>query len=99
MYVCTFKEQLEVRGESLQEGANPLIGRTATTSSSCLSQTHADCKHLTPGLAVPSNARGKRLPWTRCIPAPRCNSTFPGESSCAHRILALSESSSKVSLS
>jgi len=31
MYVCTFKEQLEVRGESLQEGANPLIGRTATT--------------------------------------------------------------------
>lgn len=68
MYVCTFKEQLEVRGESLQEGANPLIGRTATTSSSCLSQTHADCKHLTPGLAVPSNARGKRLPWTRLHP-------------------------------
>lgn len=58
------------RGKSLQEGANPLIARTAKTSSSFLSQTHGE--HLTPGLAVPSNARGERLRGT-----PSCTSTSP----------------------
>lgn len=53
------------RGKSLREGANPLARSTAMTSSSFLSQTHADGKHLVPGLAVPSNARGKRLQWAQ----------------------------------
>lgn len=79
------------RGKSLQEGANPLIARTAKTSSSFLSQTLGE--HLTPGLAVPSNARGERLWGTGAAPPHP-----PGESFCAPRVLALSESSSKGSL-
>lgn len=60
------------RDKSLREGANPLARSTATTSSSFLSQTHADCKHLragrplqrqrkkaTVGLAAPPHSLGK----------------------------------------
>lgn len=58
------------RGKSLQEGA--------ATSSYCLTNSHADCEHPTPGLVVLSNARGQRQQWTRLHLCIQLNSAFPG---------------------
>lgn len=68
---------VRTRGKSLQEDANQLES-TATTPSYLLTNSHADCKHLTPGLAVPSNARRKGLQQTGLHLCAKVELSIPG---------------------
>ena len=65
------------RGESLQEGANQLKKYCHDIQLFPLSNSR-NCKLLTPGLAVPSNARGKRLLRARLHLCAERDSAFPG---------------------
>lgn len=57
------------RGKSLQEGLTN-VEYCHNIQLFPLTNSHADCQHLTPGPVIPSNAWGKRLPvgWA----APLC---------------------------
>lgn len=94
---------VRTRGKSLQEDANQLES-TATTPSYLLTNSHADCKHLTPGLAVPSKKRAT-ADWA--APLRQSRTQHPWLNLRRHRgkgfwflysILTIEESDSKDSL-
>lgn len=77
IYYVFIYRAVRTRGKSLQEDANQLE-HCHNTQLFPLTNSHADCKHLTPGLVVPSNARRKRLQRTGLHFCAKVELSIPG---------------------